>query len=256
MRILFKLLAILIVSGSLFACSEDIETREHSVQESESTSTETNSAEVPSIDEPKFEPNYISAKELKVMFEEQIVPFIFDVRAILSFEQSHIETALSMPYGKTDDERLSSVSGLNKSSSIVTYCGCPRHLSSLSAEDLTNRGYSNVKVLYEGYWHWKDSSYPIIEAPATAEIETLRFEGVLTYSDTPAEGIDMFLKHQESGQLEAARTRKDGSFEFDFHLYNFNPTDKFEVIVANISNHPVQQLNGLSETINQLNIQL
>lgn len=86
--------------------------------------------------------------------------------------------------------------------------------------------------------------------------ETLRFEGVLTYSDKPAEGIDMFLKHQVSGQLEAARIRKDGSFEFDFRINNFNPTDKFEVIVANISSHPVQQINGLSETINPLNIQL
>lgn len=256
MRILFKILAVLIVSTSLFACSEDIETREHSVQAKETTPTETSSVEAPTDSEPKFEPNFISTEELKTTFEEQAVPFIFDVRSTPSFEQSHIETALSMPYGKTTDELLATISELDKTSLIVTYCGCPRHLSSLSAEDLTNRGYNNVKVLYEGYWHWKDNGHPITEASTTAEIEVLKFEGVLTYSDKPAEGIDMFLKHPVSGQLEAARTRKDGSFEFDFHIYNFNPTDKFEVIVADISNNPVQQLHGITETINQLNVQL
>ncbi len=204
--------------------------------------------------EVDFTPNYIAADDLNDLLGSDAVPYIFDVRSNTSFEVSHIKTSLNMPYGQTTDELLSAVTGLNKYSEIVTYCGCPRHLSSLSAKDLTDSGYENVKVLYEGYWHWKDSGYPVAGSEETASLTHLKFEGSLTQSETPSMGVDVFLKHPGSGQMEAARTNKEGQFSFDFHLYNYDATDLFEVILSNIHSAPVQLASAQLNTINRIEV--
>ena len=164
--------------------------------------------------------------------------------------------ALSMPYGKTDQVRLASAQGISKQSRIVAYCGCPRHLSTLSAEALGKMGYENVSVLYEGYWHWKDNGFPIVDNEAAATITTLRFEGRLTRAGQSADDSDIFLRHQRTGQLEATRTASDGGFAVDFHLYDYYEGDQFEIILGRLDNQPVLRVAAASKQKTQLQLNL
>jgi rhodanese-related sulfurtransferase len=180
----------LLISLLLISCAEDNKPGTAEVSAVEATSTvQSADTSQPSVDantetgsnqpavnaEPEFVPDYISAVDLNKRFEQDSVPFIFDVRGGQSYEQSHIETALSMPYGKTEDSDLARVTLLDKNSEIITYCGCPRHLSTLAAADLTERGYKNVQVLYEGFWHWKEQQFPTVEnVTNTASATTIR----------------------------------------------------------------------------------
>ena len=185
----------------------------------------------------EFAPNYMYAVALNGLIEQQASPFVFDVRSKTSFDKSHITNAFSMPYGKTDDQKLAAVNGLAKDSSIVTYCGCPRHLSTLAAKDLTDRGYTNVSVLYEGYWHWKDNGYPVTEAQTTADnITHFRFDVSIAQSRAKAlDGQDLFLRHRSSGQLEAARIVSGDALTVEFRVYDHQDRDSFDVYLADLN---------------------
>ena len=145
-----------------------------------------------------------------------------------------------MPYGSIDEYTLSKIDGLQKDSSIVTYCGCPRHLSTLAAKDLTDQGYTNVSVLYEGYWVWKDNGYPVeINTTASAPLSNLSFDGVAQNNHSDKNHMDIFIRHKPSGQLEAVRTDELGRFSVDFHVYNFDVNDEFEVIIDDLKAKPL-----------------
>lgn len=183
-----------------------------------------------------FQPDYISAVDLNQRYKDSNTPMVFDVRSKASFAQSHIQFALHVPYGKTSEDDLSQINGLRKDSEIVTYCGCPRHLSSLAAKHLTDLGYSNVKVLYDGFWVWRDSGYPTVTAQQSADTTELRFRGQLAGETKQVANTDLFVRHTKTGQLEAARTNIKGEFEFEFHLYDYESSDHFEFIVADLNN--------------------
>jgi rhodanese-related sulfurtransferase len=254
---IFKSGAIILLSLLVYACSEDQSNNNADNTQTQPVENVSSTAKTSSdqATEDEFTPNYISADELNIRFDTSVIPYIFDVRSKPSFEKSHIESSFSMPYGKTDDQMLANTSGLSLDSEIITYCGCPRHLSTLSAKDLTERGYTNVKVLYEGFWHWKDSGYPTLVSDATAQLTQLRFAGSVASSDIPVSGIDIFLKHP-SGQLEAAITDLKGEFQIEFHLYDYKDADLFEIIVADINDSPIKLATGSTETVNQLTIEL
>ena len=260
MKIYLHLTGALILGFILASCSEDqssntVETRSsetvvENTATGESATTESNSEPV-----EKFTPQYIYAEDLKVALDSSDPPYVFDVRSEPSFQKSHILSALSMPYGNTDEERLAS-QGISKQSQIVAYCGCPRHLSTLSAEALGKMGYENVSVLYEGYWHWKDNGFPIVDNEAAATITTLRFEGRLTRAGQSADDSDIFLRHQRTGQLEATRTASDGGFAVDFHLYDYYEGDQFEIILGRLDNQPVLRVAAASKQKTQLQLNL
>lgn len=204
-----------------------------------------------------FTPDYISASDLNQRFNDNAIPLIFDVRSLLSFEQSHIESAISMPYGKIQDTDLVKITVGNKDSEIITYCGCPRHISTLTTQDLIARGYTNVKVLYEGYWHWKDNNFPIVETVSSAKaITKLTFHGLIAQNDSPLNNVDLFLEHKESGQLEAVRTNSNGNFKIDFRLFGYQPGDRFNLMIADLNSTPVLELTPENEISTYLNIKL
>lgn len=240
--------------------SESVEsissTAESTIATSETTIGQTNDSLSNQQGVEEFTPDYIAADDLNATFDANTIPYIFDVRSTTSYQTSHIETALSMPYGQTTDEMLAAVDGMDKSSEIITYCGCPRHLASLSAKDLIDRGYTNVRALYEGYWHWIDSGYPIFEAEKTASLTHLQFEGSLSQAGIPTSGKNLFLKHRQTGQLEAVRTNQYGQFTVDFHLYDYQKADVFEIIVDDIQNSPVQLASAEIGAVNLIEVNL
>ena len=102
-------------------------------------------------------------------------------------------------------------------------------------------GYDNVMVLYEGYWHWKDSNYPVDGHDGTVTAK-LHLRGAVSETGTPVAGTDVFLRHRRSGQIEAVRTDGAGRFELEFHLYDAQQGDRFDVLLSDINSLPRSQL--------------
>ena len=230
---------LLILALFISACSQQPESV--TVEQPAEAKKVTSVIEVASADE--YQPDYISAADLNSRVVDCSSPFVFDVRSSHSYEKSHLLGSWSMPHGKTDDALLATVEGLSKDSEIVTYCGCPRHLATLAAKNLESRGYNNVMVLYEGYWHWVEKGYPTVEQSGNVATTTrLYLQGRIFADDDSGSGIDVFMRHADTGQLEAAETDANGHFEMDFTLYDYVPGDAFSVVLHDISNEPVHQL--------------
>lgn len=183
---------------------------------------------------PEFKPKFIKAIDvLNKLSKKDKNLHILDVRDKKSYDEGHIEGAINTSLPIVAD----AVKDIPKSAEIVTYCGCPHHLSSIGAEHLTNLGYKDVKVLDEGFWFWKDHKYPMtISDTVKSQISQLSFEGKLLKSNKPYSNVDIYLKHEKSGQLEAARTDKDGNYKIHFHIYDYKVKDNFKFYVENLKN--------------------
>jgi rhodanese-related sulfurtransferase len=188
---------------------------------------------------PEFQPNFISADLLLKKMNAKELSYVFDVRNKEAYEESHIKGALNRPIPITPEL----VKDIPKDAHIVTYCGCPHHLSGIAAEQLTNMGYKDVHVLNEGFWYWKDHKMPIVEAPGSkSTLSKISIEGTLTKENKPFANQDIYLKHELSGQLEATRTNADGGYKMDFHLYNYKKNDNFKFYVGDLRK-PVQDFS-------------
>lgn len=185
--------------------------------------------------ESQFKPNFIKADDLKKRMDKGEKFYLLDVRGDTSYKESHIVGAISAPLPITED----TVKDIPKFSTIVTYCGCPHHLSSIGAEQLTNLGYRNVSVLDEGFWYWKDHKYPLETSNSNSEITEMTFEGTLMKDNKPVSDADIYLKHEKSGQLEATRTDQNGYYKMTFHIYNYQKNDLFKFYVEDLKT-PVQ----------------
>ncbi|MEM7561902.1 MAG: rhodanese-like domain-containing protein [Pseudomonadota bacterium] len=176
---------------------------------------------------------YIVADELLGRLESNEPPYVFDVRAKTSFAESRVEGSLSMPYGQFGEQELAAIKSLNKNSPIVTYCGCPHHLAGLAADQLIKMGYQQVRVLHEGYWYWRDNSFPI-EGTETQALTHMKFAGDIPKSLYSDGNPIVFLKNQRNGQLEAAPIDNNGYFKIDFHVYGHQSGDNFELRLGSL----------------------
>lgn len=190
--------------------------------------------------ESNFKPNFIKADYLHQILDKHEKLYLFDVRGDASYNESHIKGALSKPIPITP----ALVMGVPKDAKIVTYCGCPHHLSSIAAEQLTKMGYKDVHVLDEGFWYWKDHKYPLTQGKGAtnAKISELNISGNLMKGAQPVSGKDIYIKHMKTGQLEATRTDKNGYYDMKFHIYNYKSKDDFKFYVDDLKN-PVQDFN-------------
>lgn len=212
------------------------------------TTTETGADDAP-IDLTR----YIRAATLLEQMGTQGGPLIFDVRAEVSYQEAHIESALSMPYGKVEQSDLAAMSGVNLDSAIVTYCGCPHHLAGLAADQLIEWGYTNVRVLYEGFVWWRENDLPLaglMQQPVTM----LQFAGRVAEDAGPLASTDVFIRNVRNGQLEAAATDRDGRFHTEFPIIGYRPDDQFEVIVESLENAVVLRTDAQSGRANNLQV--
>lgn len=192
------------------------------------------------VDPADIDPDrFILADDLLSRIDSDIEHFVFDVRAEASYVHSHITGALSLPYGQFDQQDLAGFKKLSLDSTVVTYCGCPRHLAGLVADQLIEWGYSNVRVLYEGYWHWRDNGYPIVGRQAQA-LTALHFKGEIQPDGRYAANTDVFIRNPRNGQLEATLTDHRGRFSTDFRVYGYRAEDEFELRIGSLD-APVSQ---------------
>ena len=104
---------------------------------------------------------------------------------------------------------------------IVTYCGCPHHLSSIRAAGLQRGGHTEVYALDEGFLDregsWKGEDYPMAGTEfrdgAQASVSTWRIRGAVD----PAYAGE-YVWAQTARQYEAAPVAGDGSYDLTLHF--------------------------------------
>lgn len=113
---------------------------------------------------------FISVETAYEWYEEGSAVFV-DSRPISSFNDSHVTGALPSP--ATPEYRLEPdpVEELSKDRRIVTYCACPNHLATLRAEQLTDAGYTEVYVLEDGYFDWRETYPDAVSSGAWSGVE-------------------------------------------------------------------------------------
>lgn len=173
----------------------------------------------------------VAAKDALAMLKSKEGIFV-DVRSRFEYNAEHIHNAISFPYKAIS---MTNRFPFPKDKELIMYCGCPHHLSGMSAEILKKQGYSRVKVINEGYWGWKQMGYPIVQGPPEAlKRISQSIDGRLVDArQQPVAYRDVFVEHLPTGQLEATRTDAQGNFRMQLHFAAVAPGEKLAVGLSN-----------------------
>ena len=148
---------------------------------------------------------------------------VADARGSNQYERAHIVGApLSpAPDGGSNDP----VGDWPADDRIVTYCGCPHHLSGLRAASLIDNGYEEVYALDEGFQAWIDRGYPLAGSEVSQERATYEIRGT---TDASYAGEMVMLEQLEVDRREAAPIEDDGSYTLQLH-YAGSTDSRFRV---------------------------
>jgi len=127
-----------------------------------------------------------------------------DARGIAQYERAHVYGAVASPaqQGSTG----SGIPGWPTDERVITYCGCPHHLSSIRAAGLQKSGYTNVYALDEGFNAWGDREYPMAGVSEETTVSEWTLEGV------DPDGTGSYAWVSGERQYEAAPIRADGTY--------------------------------------------
>jgi rhodanese-related sulfurtransferase/mono/diheme cytochrome c family protein len=84
-----------------------------------------------------------------------------DARPPADFLIEHVTGAVSLPF--YDGEACAK--SVPKDAMVITYCACPHNESVHLAEALQKAGLTKVKVMDEGFIHWKVKGHPVSKGP-------------------------------------------------------------------------------------------
>lgn len=103
----------------------------------------------------------IPITEAKKLFDKKKAVFL-DARDKDSFNQGHIKGAKNLPWHNVDDYFMNFVEGVANDTIIIAYCdGETCNLSHNMAIFLKNMGFSNVRVLVNGWSIWQEMHLPV-----------------------------------------------------------------------------------------------
>jgi rhodanese-related sulfurtransferase len=110
----------------------------------------------------------ISLPEAKKLFLEQSVIFI-DARPQADYEKGHIKGALSLPWNEVDRNFMRVTEDISSDAPIISYCdGETCELSHNLAIFLLDMGFSNVRILINGWALWKEEDLPMESGSSAA----------------------------------------------------------------------------------------
>jgi len=106
-------------------------------------------------------PLVIQIIEAKEAFNKKQTMFL-DARDKELFDQGRIKGAKNLPWHSVDDHFIDIVDGMSNDTLIITYCdGENCDLSHELALFLKEMGFSNVKVLVNGWAVWQEMNLPV-----------------------------------------------------------------------------------------------
>ena len=101
----------------------------------------------------------ISCSTAKKKLDNENVYFL-DTREYSEFKVSHIKGAKRVGY---DNFKMSSLKGIKKDAEIIVYCSIGARSQDIG-EKLKKAGYTNVKNLFGGFFHWNNSGYEKVDS--------------------------------------------------------------------------------------------
>lgn len=137
-----------------------------------------------------------------------------DARGETQYEQSHIAGAVNSPATTNPDP--GPTADWAEDATVVTYCGCPHHLSVMRASQLKQRGFETVYAIDEGFWEWHDRGYPMEGTDVQDAPESVPVSGSL---DASLAGEEVWAIHEPTAQREATRVEGDGSYAMHLRFY-------------------------------------
>lgn len=120
-----------------------------------------------------------------------------------------------------------------ESDRVVTYCGCPHHLSSMRAAAFVSNGHGEVYAIDEGFYEWRDQGYPVsgTQTPSSPDesaslgsggpAQTYVVEG---YAEGAEDGSYAWATHGPTDQQEATPIGEDGRYELRLHFGDLAPS--------------------------------
>ncbi|WP_306054855.1 rhodanese-like domain-containing protein [Natronococcus wangiae] len=136
-----------------------------------------------------------------------------DARGSDQYEEAHVVGAAlsSAPDGVSNDP----VAEWSRDDRIVTYCGCPHHLSGLRAASLIENEHEEVYALDEGFIAWLNREYPVSGSEVSADRESYEIRG---QSDPAHAGEMIWLEDLSAERYEAAPIADDGTYAVTLHF--------------------------------------
>lgn len=104
----------------------------------------------------------ISPYEVKSKLDTKGI-FFLDTRTKSEFSVSHLKNAIQVGY---DNFILQSVGFIPKNAEIIIYCSIGQR-SQVVGEKMKVAGYTNVKNIYGGLFHWININYPLVDSTGT-----------------------------------------------------------------------------------------
>ena len=150
-----------------------------------------------------------------------------DARGRAQYDAIRIEGAVFSP--APDGREADPVEEWSTDTRIVTYCGCPHHLSSQRAASLIDAGYEHTYAIDEGLGGWAQNGYPLEGSEVDAERQSYEISG--TTSPEYA-GEMVTLQQLEEDRREAAPIADDGSYTLQLH-YAGSTDSRFRVQAPN-----------------------
>lgn len=142
-----------------------------------------------------------------------------DARGQTAFDAARIAGAVHSPApdGLGSDDP---VTALDTGTRVVTYCGCPHHLSTLRGATLIGEGYLHTYAIDEGFFAWQEAGYPVAGDDVD---ERPRLYPITGRTDPGDAGGLAWVRHEPSGQREAAEIDAAGRFRLDVRFYDITP---------------------------------
>lgn len=103
----------------------------------------------------------ISLGESERLYQSKSAVFM-DARPAEEFAKGHIEGAVSLPWESAEERAVEVTADLKNDAAIITYCdGETCDLSKELAIFLENLGFTNVRVLVNGWTLWREAGLPV-----------------------------------------------------------------------------------------------
>ncbi len=104
----------------------------------------------------------ISLAEAKKLYESGSGAVFIDARSLDDYNKGHIKGARSLPWLQAEQLVMDVINTISNDTPVITYCdGEACKLSKELALFLENLGFTNVRVLVNGWSVWKEAGLPV-----------------------------------------------------------------------------------------------
>lgn len=172
--------------------------------------------EAPDVDPSGFETLEVNGETVRLApidvveawYRRAAARFV-DARGLDQYTRAHVYGGVLST--ATRESTGGGIDGWPTDGRVVTYCGCPHHLSSLRAAGLQKAGFSEVYAIDEGFGVWSERGYPMA-GTAFADATSSDVSEWVVEGTVAARFAGEYAWAAVDRQYEAAPIAADGSF--------------------------------------------